>query len=75
MTGYLDEVIRPLVLISPKMSGYVETFRDKDRHKDDNRSNNLMSFCIDDEKLLEKFGLMLKICKYWAECSIIMVDV
>ena len=29
MIGYLDEVIRPLVLILPKMSGYVKTFKDK----------------------------------------------
>ena len=28
LTGYLN-VIRPLVLILPKMSGYVKTFKDK----------------------------------------------
>ena len=27
--GSLDEVIRPLVLILPKISGYVKTFQDK----------------------------------------------
>ena len=27
--GYLDEVIRPLVLILPNMSGYVKTIKDK----------------------------------------------
>ena len=26
---YLDRVIKPLVLIFPKMSGYVKTFKDK----------------------------------------------
>ena len=26
LIGYLDEVLRPLVLILPKMSGYVKTF-------------------------------------------------
>ena len=26
---YLDKVIRPLVLILPKMSGYVKTFKDE----------------------------------------------
>ena len=33
---YLDKVIRPLVLILPKMRGYVKRFkvRDKDRDKD-----------------------------------------
>ena len=34
------------------MSGYVETFKVKDGDKDKN--NKLMSFCIDDEKLLVK---------------------
>ena len=28
--GYLDEVIRPLVLMIPKMSGYVKTFKVKE---------------------------------------------
>ena len=51
--GYLDKVIRPLVLIMPKMSGYVKTFKVKDGDKDKN--NKLMSFRIDDEKLLGKY--------------------
>ena len=34
------------------MSGYVKTFKVKDGDKD--KKNNLMSFHIDDEKLLEK---------------------
>ena len=37
----------------PKMSGYIETFKIKEGDKDKN--NRLMSFCIDDEKLLEKY--------------------
>ena len=65
MIGYLDKVIRPLVLIMPKMSGYVKTFKVKDVDKDKN--NKLMSFHIDDEKLLEKCKtIWLK--KYWTEC-------
>ena len=32
--GYLDKVIRPLVLIIPKMSGYVINFKNKDRNKE-----------------------------------------
>ena len=59
--GYLDKVIIPLVLILPKISGYVKTFKVKDGDKDKN--NKLMSFQIDDERLLEKynpFGLNLK---------------
>ena len=50
---YLDEVIRPLALVLPKISEYVKTFKVRDGDKD--KSNKLMSFCIDDEKLLEKF--------------------
>ena len=41
--GYLDKAIRPLVLIMPKMSG--------DKEGDKDKSNKLMSFRIDDEKL------------------------
>ena len=45
MIGYLDKTIRPLVLIMPKMIGYVKTFKVKEG------SNKLMSFRIDNEKL------------------------
>ena len=48
MIGYLDKLIRPLVLILPKMSGYVKTFKVK------YNNNKLMSSHINDEKLLEK---------------------
>ena len=51
LIGYLDKAIRPLVLMLPKVSGYVKTFKVKDGHKDKN--NKLMSFCIYDEKQLE----------------------
>ena len=46
--GYLDKAIRPLVLIIPKMSEYVKTFKVEDK------INKLMSFRINDEKLLGK---------------------
>ena len=49
MIGYLDKTIRSLVLIMPKMSGYVKAFKIKDG------DDKLMSFCIDDEKLLKKY--------------------
>ena len=49
LIGYLDKVIKLLVLILPKMSGYVKTFKVEDK------KNKLMSFCINDEKLLEKY--------------------
>ena len=57
LIGYLDEAIRPSILIMPKMNGYVTTFKVKDRDKD--RNNKLMSFHIDDEKLLEKYKSIL----------------
>ena len=49
LIGYLDNVTRPLVLIMPKMSGYVKTFKVQDK------SSKLMSFRINYEKLLEKY--------------------
>ena len=45
-----DKAIRPLVLIMPKMSGYVKIFKVKEGDKDKN--NKLMSFNLDGEKLL-----------------------
>ena len=51
--GYLDKAIRPLVLIMPKMSGCGKTFKVEEGDKDKN--NKLMSLCINDEKLLEKY--------------------
>ena len=51
--GYLDEVIRPLVLILLKMSKYIKKFIDKGGDK--NKNNKLMSLYIDDDKLLEKY--------------------
>ena len=47
MIGYLDEVLRPLVLILPKMSAYIKTFKEE--------NNKLMSLGIDDDKLLERY--------------------
>ena len=54
LTGIkFDKGIRALVLIMPKMSRYVKTFKVKEGDKD--KSNKLMSFRIDDEKLLKKY--------------------
>ena len=47
LIGYLDKDLRPLVSIVTKMSGYIKTFKGEDRN------NKLMSFLIDDEKLLQ----------------------
>ena len=51
--GYLDKAIRPLVLIMPKMSGYIKRSKVKDGYE--YKNNKLMSFCIDNEKLLEQY--------------------
>ena len=53
--GYLNDAIRPLVLILPKLSEYLRTFNDKDRHTDKNKNDKLISFHIYDIKLLEKY--------------------
>ena len=53
LIGYLDKVIKPLLLIFPKMSGYVETFRGKSGDK--NQNSKLISLSIDDNNLLKKF--------------------
>ena len=50
-TEGLYKDIRPLVLEMPKMSGCVKTFKVEDK------INKLMSFHIDDEKLLEEYKL------------------
>ena len=42
-----------LVLLLPKMSGYVKTFEVKDGDKD--KKNKWMFFRIDDDKLLVKY--------------------
>ena len=46
LIGYLGNVIRPLVLVLPKTSGYVKTFRIKQR--DRVKNNKLMDIRIDD---------------------------
>ena len=53
LIGYLNKAIRQLLLIMPRMSGYVQAFKVKDGDKDKN--NKLMFSRIDDEKLLEKY--------------------
>ena len=52
IVGYLDKVIKPLVLILPEISGYVKTFKVKDRDK--TKNNKMMPFRIKNEKLLKK---------------------
>ena len=47
--AYLDKDIRTLVLIMPKMTGYVKGFKVEDK------INKWTSFRVDDWKLLEKY--------------------
>ena len=51
MIGYSHKDIRLLVLIMLKMNGYVKIFKVIEEDK----SNKLISFRIDNEKLLEKY--------------------
>ena len=48
LIGCLYIRIRPLVLLMPKMSGYVKTFKVEDKN------SKLMSFHRDDEKNISK---------------------
>ena len=50
---YIDEVIRPLVLILIKMSGYFKTFKVEDGDK--YKNNKLIPLCPDDDKLLQRY--------------------
>ena len=50
MIGYLDDAVGPLVLMFPKMCGYVKTCKNR---------NNKLSFHIDDDKLLKKYKIIL----------------
>ena len=53
MIVYLDKHIRSLVLIMSEKSRYVKMFKVKKGDKDKN--NKLISFGVDNEKLLKKF--------------------
>ena len=53
LNGYLDEVIKPVVLVLPKVSGYVKTFKGKSG--DTSKNSKLLSLLTDDENLLKKF--------------------
>ena len=53
LTRYLDQVIRPLVWILPKMSEHSNTSKDNSRDK----NNQLMSLPIYNDKLLEKYKI------------------
>ena len=47
MLRYLYEVIRPLILILPKMIEYVKTFKEK--------NNQLMALRVGDKNLIETY--------------------
>ena len=50
---YLDKVIRPLILLLPKISDYIKIFKIV-KGVDKDKNNRLISFCKDDEKLFKK---------------------
>ena len=53
LIGYLDDAMRPLVLILSKFSVFLKTF--KNGYKDINKNNGLMYLRINDDKLQEKY--------------------
>ena len=53
LIGYWDKAIRPLVLIMLQMRGYVKT--SKVKYGDKDKYSKLISFGVDDEKLLDKY--------------------
>lgn len=75
--GYLNEVIRALALMLPKMSGYVKKLKYKGGDK--NSNTKLMALHIDDDKLLKNakpFGRRLKTFKnlHQGLCQFLMID-
>ena len=62
--GHLDEAIKPLALMLPKMIEYVKIFKDKNGDKNEN--NKFMVLCIDNKKLsknIKPLGIRLKTYK------------
>ena len=51
LIGYLDEVLKPRVLILPKMNGYIKIFIYKIGDK--NKKNKFMSLHKDDDKIFK----------------------
>ena len=50
--GYQEnEIVKPLCIILPQMSGYIKYFKNKGKNNGKN-----MSFLIKDDKVQEKFG-------------------
>ena len=52
---YLDDVLRPLVLILPKMGGYAKNSKSKDGDKDKNKNNKLIYFRTDNNQPLKNY--------------------
>ena len=71
-TGYLDEVIRTLVLILPKTSGYLKRFNKKDWNK--NKNNKLSSLPIDGDKLLENYETICTKIEDLDKCACKIID-
>ena len=60
LIGYLDKAIRPLVLIMPKMCGYVKTFKVKEEEKDKN--NKLRYYATFKARKSESFFYKINTC-------------
>ena len=66
MIGYFDKVIKPLILVLSKISGNVKIFKVK--HGDKDKTNKLMFFRVDNEKLLEKYKTIWTKIEDWIKC-------
>ena len=49
LVGYSEKTVRPLVLVMPKISRYIKTFKVEDK------KSKLIFLRIDDKKLLQKY--------------------
>ena len=61
LVEYLDEAIRPLVLIMPKRNGYAKAFKIKEGHKDKDSELTLsVQIMRSYQKSIKLFGLRVK---------------
>ena len=58
LIGHLDKILRVLVLVLPKMRRYFKTFKNADGDRDNDKNYKLISFYINNGKLLEKYKVI-----------------
>ena len=58
LIGHLDKILRVLVLVLPKMRRHFKTFKNADGDRDNDKNYKLISFYINNGKLLEKYKVI-----------------